>query len=513
MRLLRLSMIIIIVFFSACSDMNQDPDSTTTTEQKAVETMAYTGITLYFYGVDAGFSRSIDHTAMCDEITEITENILKLRVNFEFAPPSEYKNQLAQRINSGDQVDVFDYNTVLDDLTMDIVSQYQLADLTDLLPDHYPIGAEMLKTDPEFINLYGIDGRLYLPPCYGGYRFSNLYTVVADRALLQATDTDEINNFSQFLKFYNKCKEKELLKNDYVFYMDVDLFIRLYMEHTGYHYLDFGIVYDSNNKEIIPMEYAPDFTDAYLLYQSMLTDGLLRELPADMNQPAVNSMDAVLKNRYPVYACLHSDFITNGLLGYSQFNDQYKVNLLNLDRSYYVSYKAKPQYCITDHGKAKEALEFLNLLHTHNQVYDLLRYGVNNVNFKLAGEKVEFKTNMKNVFNWRSSSIFIPDLERQFAYEHDDTFYFRTHNIVKVPYSLENYLESNRYIIENKELLEISKFRGIRSINPFWMDMENWELYSKIKAGLSVEDFVELIHDEDLDQYIEVYKNHLLPAK
>jgi len=43
--------------------------------------------------------------------------------------------------------------------------------------------------------------------------------------------------------------------------------------------------------------------------------------------------------------------------------------------------------------------------------------------------------------------------------------------------------------------------------------MERGELYFKIKAGLSVEDLMELIDHEDLDQYIEVYKSHLLPAK
>lgn len=146
----------------------------------------------------------------------------------------------------------------------------------------------------------------------------------------------------EFLEFYSKCKEKGLLKNDYVFYCDVDLFVRPYMECHGYYYTEFGIVYDRNNKEIIPMENAPEFIDAYLQYQSMYQEGLIREFPTETNNPnPVNSLEAVLENTYPVYPALHRDLIRTGILGYSQFDARYVVHTLNADESFYMSYSIR----------------------------------------------------------------------------------------------------------------------------------------------------------------------------
>ena len=149
-------------------------------------------------------------------------------------------------------------------------------------------------------------------------------------------------------------------------------------------------------------------------------------------------------------------------------------------------------------------------MNTHQEVYDLLRYGQKDMNYILAGEKVEFTPDMVIGYNWRSSVFYNPDLERQFAYEENDNYSIRINNKANTPFSYQKYLESLLYIGGRPEGLDPALFSAIRSLSKYGIDLEKSELYEKIKNDLSVEEFIKLIGYSNMQKYIDIFKSFLI---
>ena len=507
-----LYLFIIIMIFSACSTQADNGLKSGTTGQidSRYEEQNSTNSILYYYGVNTHSNRDMDFNGIFNEISLITENVLGFSVKFDFDMPVDYLKLLSQRINSGDQVDVFDFLPAPDHITMDIVSQYKLADCTDLLSMYYPASQKLLDMHPEIMDSYVVDNKLYVAPGYISSARSNLYAIIIDRTLQDKIGLTEINDFSEFLEVYTECIGKGLVKGDNVFYCDIDSFIRLYLKCYGYFYVEFGIFYDPKSKEIVPMENTPEFIEAYLMYQNMYQDGYVREFPVDTNNlPPVNSLDAVLENRYPIYPSKYLNMVASCILGYKQFDERYVLHTLNADESFYMSYRIAP-YGVTDHGKVKEALQFINLINTHQEVYDLLRYGQKDTNYILAGEKVEFTPDVVIGYNWRSSVFYNPDLERQFAYEDNDNYSIRINNKANTPFSYQKYLESLLYIGGRPEGLDYALFIAIRSLSEYGIGLKKSELYEKIKNDLPVEEFIKLIWCSDMQEFIDIFKSFLI---
>ena len=136
-----------------------------------------------------------------DAINEITEDEIGVHVNLLILDPSNYSQQIALMISSGQDLDIFH---TLGDLSSYVASN-QVMPLDDLIAEY---GSDITSIEPEFFLDAGkINGTTYGVPFYMGKALAP--TVLFNQAILDevGVDASEINSFEDLDAVYAKVHE------------------------------------------------------------------------------------------------------------------------------------------------------------------------------------------------------------------------------------------------------------------------------------------------------------------
>ena len=494
------------LFLTGCLGQEKDIHTTYKETTLPVETFDSSIPRVYYFGKDLSNNTDGNYKEIYNELTKLTITTMNINLQFNFVSGIHYDIELQKAINSADQIDICDSVYVMEDMSHEIINKYNLADITDILSKIYPTAIEIINESKEVLPKISLDNKIYAVPGRLSSGLSNLYAIVTDKNVFKKSKMIGINNFLDYINYYNVCVEGGIIGKNDLFMCDLDLFIRLYLECFGYYYLDYGLVYSPDEKAVVPMESLPKFIEAYTTYSDMLQKGFFTyATDVYVNPHEIISLPETAS--YVAQPVLYRTLISENKLAFETFQEKHDVFLLNENTSYYISYITYPNFYIINNGNGESALKVINFIMTNQTAYDLLRYGILNKNYYLKNNKVCLYDSDKCVINWRRSYTFSPVLERQFISEIQTGYDIRITVNKNTPFSYDLYRQAISNLYSNDTKLNINEFSKARSVSNILMHHPRF--YTEIKEGMTVEEYMRLISSFELDDFLNYFNNIL----
>lgn len=490
----------ILFLFSSCGKFeNKQPEDTSANDMSSIVSLDHKDRTVetVHYFIRNSLKASIDIDEINQELSRLCINMINIDLQLHEINTVSYGKEIQTMIHSGERIDFCDPVDVLSVMSNELIEQYNLADITDLLYRYYPsvneISYESIKDQIE------LDGRIYAVPGYMMGSQSNLVYAVTNKALFEKSQVGSITNFLDYINYYNICVENNLLDKDQVFVCDIDMFIRLYLECFGYYNLYDGLVYSPHEKTIVAQETTPEFFDAYEIYIDMFNKGFLSYTQEETVTP--HSMYQPSFTNYTAQNLTYGELNRYNLLAFEGFNDNHEIFIINETTARHIPYSVMPNYYVIHNGNEENTLKTILFLKTNQDVNDIFRYGILDKNYALKDDKVCLFDNQSSGIMWRSAFYFSPSLERRFISEDNSCYNLRKTIVNNIPFPYDRYQTARSALFLNSLGLNINDFYEKRNLKHVNKD----DLYKKSKDGMEISEFVKMMYHDQLDDFLEYF--------
>ena len=385
-----ITLMVFSISIIGCSSGNVNKEEDFLPEMKTLDPVTLT-FCFFGYGSDGQPRNLSSINEMLEELNKKTGEALKATIKFQWLPYENYDAELINLLKSENGPDAFfTYN--IDELH----NAGLIKDITDLLPQFAPQYFSLLKEswgdEMRYAELdhktFGILNNGLYPP---------QYFIIARQDMVEKYAPNGISSFEDYGRFMQVVKEKE--KDMVPGYVNSYNFLDAYMMGNGYFRGNgTGLYYRWNFRELtqIPIETTEEFRAAYELYKQWKENKLI--LDANSREYGTLVQNGNLASILQSGLQMHSSYYLNT-------NYKYRTYPLYMDSMYM---KSPLTYLIgisENSSNTERVLMFIEWLHSSQENYDLLQYGIKDKHYKLTGNVLDISglDNNNTITDWSGS--------------------------------------------------------------------------------------------------------------
>ena len=444
---------------------------------------------------------------MMDAVNEKLIQDLNAQMHFVWLPYEDYANNVLQMLAAKAGADAVDISHIGSEVYTALRDAELLYDIKDdfkiYMPDTYKLIYDTFdKADDHLMD----DGKQYFIPTISAYPVRDYIAIPKD---LYEQYPNKITTFEDYEEYMQWIAENRPEYTPcYLNPLDV---VSMYLKGHGYYENMVSTFYASMydpKKPLVPMEELTEFMDVYEMLERW----------NDRGYKGQTSDDGY------IYFALQGK-LASILYNSNAFSRSQTIQLpVEIDYEYIVLYPDTKMLRAPDmNGLSllksadvpEKTLQFIELIYTDSQYYDLLHYGIEGVNYKKVGDKITAPDAPQNALLnwWGSEKLFNYTMERSLWSEPDDyaEFFFAIafDNTISESQMYEKHgLKVKSYINDEKALEEynnslnneLSPLLDIRfaACDRFYQNLVNWNF------AMNIEQVIDMLHEANADEITEV---------
>jgi putative aldouronate transport system substrate-binding protein len=382
--------IMLVTVFAGCNSAKKESKE----EELFKRDLKEVTLAMYFPGEQPGDMRMI-----LDEIEKNSKGALNVKLDFQWISERDYLNKMKEKLETGETFDALAVNNVgsfaawcqgMAQSGVD-VNNY-LMDITGLFPQNAPEYFKRFSEDE--IKDASYNEKTMIIPHYKADSSRMCAIVRAD--LFKKYDLPDIKNLEDYEVFLQKVKENE--KSIIPGNLSCQL-VTLFAGANGYVDYDAYLVYKWQDPQIklIPWEQTPEFSGVVDTLKRWQSNGYL----IDRVYLQQGIMDGTLAS-----SITYLDYAQSlaGLIGRSR---DIKVFPLNMDQLCQRIPVTNNGIAVNKHAQnADRFISFVEWLHSSQENYDLLMYGISGKHYKVADDRISFLKETAMFSGWSGSDVF-----------------------------------------------------------------------------------------------------------
>lgn len=352
---------------------------------------------------------------MIDAVNEKLAEDMNIQLNFNWVPYDGYAENVLEMIATQGGIDAVDISYMRSDIFTSLDDNDMLMDIKEPFKLYMPNTYKLLYDKYSYLDAYLLwDNKQYIIPTMNAYPVR--YCILTQKELyeeydIKVTTLEDYDKYLEWLKI-----NKPDLTTGYVSPMDVfDAYIK------GNNYISGGATtfyqkFDDVEQTMIPMEQLPEFRTAYELLKKWNDKGYFADIIGD------NYYDAALRGKLGSILLNTSYSYARSLAIQVPTNIEYEYIVLYPETTMISSPSFIGLSLLKDSDSMIETLQFFEMLYENQGYYDLIQYGIEGVNYELAGEKLSISPGSSQAIIdwWGSDKFYNYSMERPLWSEPDD---------------------------------------------------------------------------------------------
>lgn len=397
-KLLVIAILVLSLLVQGC----QDDTSPTNTQESTGRNLPPATLTFYFPQLTSG--EKPDTKLVLSEIEDKSANMLNVKLDFKWLPPSTYANTILEKISSGTDLDAF-YCGLAGQGLLDfpaLAREDLLADLTEGLSTFAP--GLLAQYEPDELKCATFEGRLVAIPSL--FPMADHVYAIVRQDFMDRYGLPAIKTFDDYGEYMAVVKQNE---TDIIPGKIADSTVALFARASGYAIFDkdISLVYGWNDEtiQIIPWEQTAEFKQVanYLLtwagndYLSLETQGIgniwdagdmivTGQISSFLFAGEYRIGETIGIVEYSLNNYLASNQITGEIVAYRLYPDLMAQRLNPIGDGLITGSMALS----AQSANVDRTLMFLDWLQSSQANYDLIMYGIEGKHYLLDGEQIKF---------------------------------------------------------------------------------------------------------------------------
>ena len=513
-------LLILILIFTSCkkSEFNQEIDplehnqsaqteSLDEKEPEQKEELDTIDLVFQGYSKEGKPNNAALIAKMMDAVNEKLIQDLNAQIHFVWLSYDDYANNVLQMLAAKAGADAVDISYIGSEVYTALIDADLLYDIKDdfkiYMPDTYKLIYDTFDNADELLM---DDGKQYFIPTVSAYPVRDYIAIPKD---LYEQYPNKITTFEDYEEYMQWIKEN---RPEYTpCYLNPIDVLSMYLKGHGYYENTVTTFYASMydpEKPSVPMEEVTEFMDVYEMLKRWNERGYKGQTSDDGY----------------IYFALQGK-LASILYNSNAFSRSQTIQLpAEIDYEYIVLYPDTKMLRAPDMNglsllksadSPEKTLQFIELVYTDSQYYDLIQYGIEGVNYKKVDGKITVPDAPQNaILNWWGSENFCNyTIERSLWSEPEDyaEFFFAIafDNTTSESQMYENhglkvksYIDDEKALEEhmnrfNNELLPLLDIR-FAARDRFYQNLVNWNF------EMNIEQVIDMLHEANADEITEV---------